>query len=353
MAPDGKRRWQGDGSGRAGGGGSPGHKKIARQHGGAASGSTSATAPATAPAPAPVRVPVPAVRNEYTSMFEGFRDHLDAHHDRRERIVKASRDITALSKKTIFALQRVRRIHPQLPRDVDGEVTKRLAEIGRLLAGIAPEMQGINRGRYGRVLFGMEELLEALSFLHYLRYQALLSPEEACAQVAQLCVEGRAALDRARAASAAEPAAGAAGAAGAADAAKEEEASAAETAAENIPVIHPDDNDFLMGVFDLSGEMMRFATTSAALRGELAADSDGSDTATKGRTIVGDMQELDSFFRMLPQRHDKSWKIKSQTLQTSVQKVERLGYDLRVRGSERPKGWVPDAPEVGGEGGSP
>jgi hypothetical protein len=38
-------------------------------------------------------------RNEYTSMFEGFRDELDKHHDRRERIVKVSRDVTALSKK--------------------------------------------------------------------------------------------------------------------------------------------------------------------------------------------------------------------------------------------------------------
>lgn len=31
--------------------------------------------------------------------FEVFRNELDEHHDRRERIIKASRDITALSKK--------------------------------------------------------------------------------------------------------------------------------------------------------------------------------------------------------------------------------------------------------------
>lgn len=35
----------------------------------------------------------------YMSMFEGFRNELDEHHDRRERIIKASRDITAASKK--------------------------------------------------------------------------------------------------------------------------------------------------------------------------------------------------------------------------------------------------------------
>lgn len=35
----------------------------------------------------------------FMPMFEGFRDELDQHHDRRERIIKASRDITASSKK--------------------------------------------------------------------------------------------------------------------------------------------------------------------------------------------------------------------------------------------------------------
>lgn len=32
-------------------------------------------------------------------MFEHFRNELDEHHDRRERVIKASRDITASSKK--------------------------------------------------------------------------------------------------------------------------------------------------------------------------------------------------------------------------------------------------------------
>jgi hypothetical protein len=35
----------------------------------------------------------------FVGMFEGFRAELDEHHDRRERIIKASRDITASSKK--------------------------------------------------------------------------------------------------------------------------------------------------------------------------------------------------------------------------------------------------------------
>jgi len=35
----------------------------------------------------------------FMPMFEQFRSELDNHHDRRERVIKASRDITAASKK--------------------------------------------------------------------------------------------------------------------------------------------------------------------------------------------------------------------------------------------------------------
>ena len=40
-----------------------------------------------------------SVEESTMPMFERFRNELDEHHDRRERIIKASRDVTALSKK--------------------------------------------------------------------------------------------------------------------------------------------------------------------------------------------------------------------------------------------------------------
>jgi hypothetical protein len=43
--------------------------------------------------------PVEEPKLAFQSMFEGFRAELDEHHDRRERIIKASRDVTAQSKK--------------------------------------------------------------------------------------------------------------------------------------------------------------------------------------------------------------------------------------------------------------
>lgn len=41
----------------------------------------------------------PQHTSSFLPMFEVFRAELDEHHDRRERIIKASRDITAASKK--------------------------------------------------------------------------------------------------------------------------------------------------------------------------------------------------------------------------------------------------------------
>ena len=50
------------------------------------------------PRPTP-KPKVAVVRNAYTPMFEQLRDELDAHHDRRDRLGKVSRDVTGLSKK--------------------------------------------------------------------------------------------------------------------------------------------------------------------------------------------------------------------------------------------------------------
>jgi hypothetical protein len=43
----------------------------------------------------------------FVAMFEGFRAELDEHHDRRERIIKASRDITASSKKMYWTMAEI------------------------------------------------------------------------------------------------------------------------------------------------------------------------------------------------------------------------------------------------------
>ena len=45
-------------------------------------------------------------RAKVLEAFSTFRDEIDEHNDRRERLIKASRDVTGLSKKVIFLLHR-------------------------------------------------------------------------------------------------------------------------------------------------------------------------------------------------------------------------------------------------------
>ncbi|KAK1762071.1 Translin family-domain-containing protein [Phialemonium atrogriseum] len=288
--------------------------------------------------------PKPVVRNAYTPMFERFRDELDEHHDRRERIIKASRDITALSKKIIFSLQRVRKIDGDIPQDIAKEMNARLNEIAKLLAIIGPETQGINRHRYAYSLRCLEELVEALSFAHYLKTQSLVSMDELTSVTDDLARKGAAAEDEAMA-DADDDHRGAAEGHSKADAASgDPPATAAPQNASPPPTVQLTEYDYIYGLFDLSGEMMRFATTTTALTGELATSSsaEGGLPGSRPRTIVRDMQDLGSLFEMLPQQRNKTWDGKMGVLRASVAKVERLGYGITVRGSEREKGWVPD-----------
>ncbi|RWA12385.1 hypothetical protein EKO27_g2696 [Xylaria grammica] len=110
-------------------------------------------------------------RNAYTSMFESFRDELDEHHDRRMRIGKVSRDVTALSKKI------VRKLSQPIPERIQSEIDGRVKEIAELLETIQADVQGANRYRYP--LICLEEFVEAVSFAHYLRHQTLMTPGEA------------------------------------------------------------------------------------------------------------------------------------------------------------------------------
>ncbi|KOS21505.1 Translin-associated protein X [Escovopsis weberi] len=220
-----------------------------------------------------------APRGRFHDMFEEFRNDLDQHHDRRERIIKASRDVTAQSKKM------VKRLNEDLPRDIEQDTSSRLAEIDKLLAPIVADMQSLNRHRYAYQCKGLEEFVEAVSFRHYLRHQTIITPAETQALLP-------AGLEL--------------------------------TAA-----------DYLYGIFDLFGEMMRFATVTTAQTGELPGNQEG-------RNLLGDMQNLGCSFEMLREIPTKDFRGKMEVMRQSVKKVEKLGYGLVVRGSERPKGWVPD-----------
>lgn len=165
----------------------------------------------------------------------------------------------------------------------------RLAEIAKQLGSVSSDLQSINRYRYQSSLRCLEELVEALSFAHYLRNQTLISPEQTQAAVP----------------------------------------------ADVLISTH----DYLFGIFDLFGELMRFATVTTAQTGALQGDY--------GRNILGDLQELGCSFEMLRETPTKDYRGKMEVMRQSIKKVEKLGYGLIVRGSERPAGWVPDMKDDG------
>ncbi|KAI1326175.1 Translin [Xylariaceae sp. FL0255] len=282
-------------------------------------------------------------RNAYTSMFETFRDELDEHHDRRQRISKVSRDVTALSKKIIFSLHRVRKLAQPIPPRIQSEIDERLVEIGDLLKTIASDVQGMNRHRYA--LICLEEFVEAISFAHYLRHGTLMRPAEAQAELDLYVSSSTKAADDTTA-----PSADVAG-----------DVSASPT----IELLSP---DYVFGIFDLTGEMMRFATAVTALSGGMPSavtaatekeyaegqrqnENDGKNAAAD-RTILTDMQDVSSMLQIYPIVAGKpgTYSKKLDIMIEQIRKVERLGYGVVVRGNERPKGWMPNL-EEGGAGG--
>ena len=136
----------------------------------------------------------------------------------------------------------------------------------------------------------------------------------------------------------------------------------------------------MLGIYDMTGELMRFAITAMATSGELPspepspeseAQGDGPSAAKVAKSAEGDAMEVDAAAAAstaAPKRNiltdlrqlrsaleslntsgtgsfGKEADKKAQVMRQSVEKVERALYGLIVRGAERPKGWMPDLSE--------
>jgi hypothetical protein len=138
------------------------------------------------------------------------------------------------------------------------------------------------------------------------------------------------------------------------------------------PVVPLSPEDYILGICDMTGELMRFSVTSMATNGKLPAgrakatpkasppnaqdadkmdiDSQAAPLSTesqKPRTVLDDLRSIRLQLEMFEAPYGPKWVSELETkkmpvLRECVDKVEKALYGLTVRGSERPKGWMPD-----------
>ncbi|KAH9825632.1 Translin-associated protein X [Teratosphaeria destructans] len=259
----------------------------------------------------------------FMPMFEHFRAELDEHHDRRERIIKASRDITAASKKIIFTLQRVRSLAQPLPGHVQKGNKQYYDKISEQLGAVVRDLQGLNTYRYARQISGgCQEWMESASFQHYLEYGEIISYEDAVKQLRSISKPTPKPQDT------------------------QPDLPIPDTNAYDPPQLEDigvdlTPEDYILGIYDMTGELMRFAITTMATSGALPTLPNSS----LNRNVLTDMRNLRSALEALETGSgpfSKDTEKKAEVMRQSVEKVEKALYGLTVRGAERPRGWVPE-----------
>ncbi|KAJ2159096.1 hypothetical protein GGF46_003297 [Coemansia sp. RSA 552] len=212
--------------------------------------------------------------------FTAYRDSLDAHYDRRERVIKCSRDITALSKKIVFALLRITQNPPE---KVFAEAECKHEEVLGLFKKLSLELQGSNAFRYNRQATpGVQEYIEAISLWHFLEHNELMTMEQV--------------LDRL----------------------------SVEEDGERRPLVMVTKEDYLLGISDLPGEVNRYCINSIGK---------GDYDAVK-RSLEFLRQLKEGINHVLCNAHIRDLEKKVPVLDSSLQKIEQAFYSKSIRDSE-------------------
>lgn len=213
--------------------------------------------------------------------FANYAGYLNELNEKRERVVKASRDITINSKKVIFQVHRI-------SRDNKEEVLKKAeadleAVKDQYISRLVKELQGTDFWKLRRAYSpGVQEYVEAATFCKFCRTGTLLDLEELNAGLLPL----------------------------------------------SDPAIEPlqiNVFDYLLGLADLTGELMRLA---------IGRISDGElEFAEKICRFSRDIyRELTLVVPLMDNNSDM--KTKMDTMLQSVLKIENACLSVHVRGSE-------------------
>ncbi|XP_060942801.1 translin-associated protein X [Limanda limanda] len=229
--------------------------------------------------------------------FKVFQQELDTKHDKYERLVKISRDVTIDSKRSIFLLHRVTSVPDA--EDVLKEAEVKLDGVRQKIGQIAEELRGEDIYQFHRAFTpGIQEYVEAVSFLHYIRHRSLISLEEINASLVFM---------------------------------KEEKGGAETPLGAQVLTFQVTPSDYLLGVADLTGELMRLCISSVG-NGDM-------DTPFQ---VSQFLRQIHDGFAYIGNTGPYEVSKKLHVLRQSLGKVEDACYALRVRGSEIPKHMLAD-----------
>ncbi|KAG8444311.1 hypothetical protein GDO86_009480 [Hymenochirus boettgeri] len=226
---------------------------------------------------------------------EAFQHELDARHDKYERLVKLGRDITIESKRTIFLLHRVTSENNM--DEVLAEAESKLSAVRQKIKQVAQELVGEDMYQFHRAFTpGLQEYVEAVTFQHFITSRMLFSISEINKQLLFEDLQMPPTTEKAHT-----------------------------LGIQVTPV------DYLLGVADLTGELMRLCISSVG-NGDMDTPFELSQFLRNifdGFSYIGNTGPYEISRKLF-------------ALKQSLSKVENACYTLKVRGSEIPKHMLAD-----------
>lgn len=252
--------------------------------------------------------------SQVVKQFRGYAAELDDKHDRFERIVKVSRDITIESKRIIFLLHTLDKKEKQ--ETVLTDAGNRLENVCKTsFRSIAKELHGHDVYQYVRAYKpGVQEFVEATTFHQYLQSKSLQNWTEIEKYLNYTLEENPKSSNEAKIP----------------DDQEIKNPCNQETKTRNdekktisTPLIP---HDYIMGIADLTGELMRKCINNLAT-GNIAGCFE----------TCGFVRSMYRGFLGCAGVSGKEINRKLYTLKQSLSKIENVCYTIKIRGSEIPK----------------
>ena len=269
----------------------------------------------------------PASQCPYVEVFQEFSNELDLKHDKHERLVKLSRDCTIRSKRVIFLLHRISGNESgktAILSEAEGKIRN---EVLPLLRSIALEISGEDPKRFHSAFSpGVQEFIEALTYFEYLKRGRLVSVEETQEYLTFTLKLEEKEVTTEKSSTITETVeknnAKAEVEVSEEQIQREEKVEIEEERVVKLPL---EPLDFILGIADLTGELMR-----------LSINSVGTGDRSLPFELLPFIRAIHCGFHSI-RSVNKEMSRKISVLRTSLGKVENVCYTLKIRGSEFPK----------------